>query len=53
MPRKAAAIKGHAGVNQRQVQRVPDQVVDQYRNPADSQSFVDKLAPVPAETDGA
>ena len=42
MPRQTAAVQRHAGIHQRHMQRVPDQIIDQHRDPADSQSFIDK-----------
>ncbi len=43
MTRKPAAVERYPGVHQRHVQRVPDQVIDQYRDPANAQRFVYKL----------
>ena len=43
MPRKPAAVERHPGVHEGHVQRVTNQIIDQYRNPANAQRFVYKL----------
>ena len=52
MTRKPAAVERHPGVHQRHVQQVPDQVIDQHRNPANAQRLVYKLHEVLWTTDG-
>ena len=43
MASEAAAIKRQGSIDERQVQRMPDQVVDQDGNPAHAQGFIDEL----------
>ncbi len=43
MTGKPAPVKRHPGIHEGQVKGVPDQVIDQYRNPANAQRFIYRL----------